>query len=394
MRPSRFAPALAAFLITATAWSAEDPAWSLRQPEAALAGTDVRETRWQAVRPGGGTADRIQLHRYRAAGPARASLLYLPGTNMNGQIAVSDEDHNLWTFLARRGVEVFTLDYRTHFLPAEGPLDASALRGWSLETFVEDIRAAARKAREESGRDRLFVAGFSRGGSLGYAYACTEPAAVAGLVALDGSFKNHAPKGQYDRAAEAKKLEASGAWANDVSGRLGWAGRQKLMTAAAANPAAPATDAKFNSIGAQVADLLYRAWRPGGLANPVDGLSRPERLARLLAGYDRYYPAVQDVDGRSIADREDDPGTALDDAWGVLKLPILYFGATGMGAEWLLNGIHSAGASGSPDVTLNVLERYGHLDVVVGEHARKDVFEPTLAWLLARSAAPAPSSSR
>jgi pimeloyl-ACP methyl ester carboxylesterase len=307
---------------------------------------------------------------------------------MNGQAAVPDEDHNLWTFLARRGVEVFTLDYRTHFVAAEGPLDASALRAWGLETFVEDIRAAAGKARAESGRDRLFVGGFSRGVSLAYAYACTEPAAVAGLVALDGSFKNHAPQGQYDRAAESRKLEASGAWANDVSGRLGWPNRQKLMIAAAANPAAPATDAKFTSIGAQVADLLYNAWRPGGLANPVGGLSRPERLARLLAGYDRYYPAVQDVDGRSIADRADDPATALDDAWGELKLPILYFGATGMGPEWLLNGIHSAGASGSPDVTLNVLERYGHLDVVVGEQARKDVFEPTLAWILARSTPP------
>jgi len=38
----------------------------------------------------------------------------------------------------------------------------------------------------------------------------------------------------------------------------------------------------------------------------------------------------------------------------------------------------------SKDVTLNVLERYGHLDIVVGEKARADVFEPTLAWILAR----------
>jgi hypothetical protein len=56
-----------------------------------------------------------------------------------------------------------------------------------------------------------------------------------------------------------------------------------------------------------------------------------------------------------------------------------------MGADFLMNGIYSAAKSGSKDVTLNVLERYGHLDIVVGEKARADVFEPTLAWILERA---------
>jgi pimeloyl-ACP methyl ester carboxylesterase len=313
-------------------------------------------------------------------------LLYLPGTNMNGEAAVGDEDHNLWLFAARRGVEVFTVDYRTHFVPAGELADAAVLRGWTLEAFVDDIRAAAKKARAESGESRLFVAGFSRGVSLAYAYGCVEPEAVAGLIALDGTFKSHAPKGRYDRAAEAQKLAGSGQWARNVSGQLGWETRQKLMQAAASAPAGPALDAKYASAGAQLADVLYNAWRPGALANPVEGLSRPEVLAQLLAGYDRYYPAVQDVEGRAIADFADDPATALDDRWGELTMPILYFGATGMGSDWLLDGIYSAGSSGSKDVTINVLERYGHLDVVVGENARRDVFEPVLAWILRHAA--------
>jgi alpha-beta hydrolase superfamily lysophospholipase len=393
MTPMKLGAVLVVAALAAAGLFAQDAAWQLSQQEAPVAGTDVRETRWQMVRPPGRPADRIQLHRYRGTGRAKAALLYLPGTNMNGQVAVAGEAHNLWTFLARRGVEVFTLDYRTHFVPNDGTVETTVLRDWDMDAFVGDIRAGARKARDESGQARLFVAGFSRGVTLAYAYVCAEPAAVAGLVALDGAFKHHAPKGQYDRAAEAGKLEASGGWANDVSGKLGWDNRQRMMNAAATHPSAPAQDAKFPTIAAQVGDLLYNAWRPGALANPVEGLSRPEILARLLAGYDRYYPAVQDVDGRSIADRDDDPGSALDDAWGELKIPIVYFGATGMGTEWLLNGIHSAGASGSTDVTINVLERYGHLDVVVGEHARRDVFEPTLAWILARAGSP-PSSPR
>ena len=82
-------------------------------------------------------------------------------------------------------------------------------------------------------------------------------------------------------------------------------------------------------------------------------------VSRLLIGYDRYCPSVQTVEGRAIAAVAD--------------------------ADFLLSGIYSAAKSGSKDVTLNVLERYGHLDLVVGEKARVDVFEPTLAWILARA---------
>jgi pimeloyl-ACP methyl ester carboxylesterase len=360
--------------------------WEVSRGEAPLAGApEVLETRWAAARPPGGTYDRIELHRYRVSGPGRAALLYLPGTNMNGEVAVSDEDHNLWTFLARRGVAVFALDYRTRFVPASGVEDFAFMRDWDLEAFVGDIAAAADKARAEARMERLFIAGFSRGVTLAYAYAASEPNGVAGLIALDGFFKSRTPKGAYDHATEARQLAETGGYASDVAARIGWEGRQRLMDAAAADPNGPSLDPRYKSVGEQLSRVLYDAWRPGGLANAVEGMSRPQVLARLLGGYDRYYPAIQTIDGRSLADREDDPRTGIDDAWGKLTVPVLYFGSTGMGAEWLIDGIHSAAASGSQDVTLNVLERYGHLDVLVGENARRDVFEPALEWILRRA---------
>ena len=153
-------------------------------------------------------------------------------------------------------------------------------------------------------------------------------------------------------------------------GSRGWQWRQRLMQGASEKPMGPPIDAKYATAAEELADILYTAWRPGGLANAKEGKSTPAVLGRLLAGYDRYYPAVQDVDGRAIADLADDPATTADDGWGTLKAPVLYFGATGMGVDWLLNGIASAGGAGSPDVTINVLEGYGHLDVVVGDQAR------------------------
>jgi alpha-beta hydrolase superfamily lysophospholipase len=361
--------------------------WTLAAKETPVAGaTDVLETRFSTARSPGGAFDRVGLHRYRTSAPARAALLYLPGTNMNGVLAVSDEDHNLWVFLARRGVEVYTLDYRTNAVPASAAAgELGVMRGWGMDVFVADIRAAAAQARQLAGRERLFVAGFSRGVSLAYAFAASEPEAVAGIIALDGSFKSHSPKGRYDHAAESKELEASGQWASDVSGRMGWEARQKLMQAAGADPTGRAPDAKYASLGDQLAEILYSAWRPGGLANAKGGLSKPQVLAKLLGSYDRYYPAVQTLDGQSIADYDDDPRTRIDDLWGEMKTPILSFTCTGMGGDWILNSVYSADKSGSPDVTLNVLERYGHLDVIVGERARAEVFEPTLAWIDAHS---------
>lgn len=379
---------LAATSAAAPSLGAQDAAsWSVVQPEKALAGTSasaVRETRWRTTRPPGGTYDQVELHRYRGASPATAVLLYLPGTNMNAEPALRDEDHNLWLFLAARGVDVYALDYRTRFVPPSGVTDFAFMRGWDMATFVSDARAAAAKARAESGLPRLFVAGFSRGVNLAYAFALAEPReGLAGLIALDGYFKSHAPKGQFDRAAALKAVVDKGAFASDVSGPKGWERRAALMKAAA--EAGPASSDKYETAGDELADVLYSAWRPGGLANAKEGKSTASVLARLLAGYDRYYPAVQDVDGRAIADYADDPATPVDDGWGKLEAPVLYFGATNMGVEWVLNGIASAGGAGSPDVTLNVLENYGHLDVIAGDQARRDVYEPTLAWIRKRA---------
>lgn len=374
-------------------WSASahgaDAGWQRVGAAAAVPGAPgVRETRFVLERSPGGPSDRIQLHRYRGEEPGRATLLYLPGTWMNGGAAVSDPDHDLWLYLASRGIEVFALDYRTHFVAPESD-DHGYMADWTVERFVADAREAAFLARRESGRPRLFVAGFSRGVTFAFALACSEPAStVAGLVVLDGSFKRASPE-DFDFDAERRALIESGAFANDVARGIGWETRHRLMSAAAADPTAPALAPGFENVGAQLASVLYDAWRPGALADPVNGVSRVEVLARLLDGYDRYWPAIQNLEGRRIASRADDPRTPLDDAWGELAVPILYFGATNMGPEWILDGVWSAVRSGSPDVSLNVLEGYGHLDVLVGERARDEVFEPTSAWILDRSRVPA-----
>ncbi len=362
-----------------------DGAWTLATEERAVAeGSPVRETVWTQVR-GDGPYDRIGLHRYRGKDAPVATLVYLPGTNMNGAAALTDEKYNLWLYLAARGVEVYALDYRTHAVPADAAADQLvALKPWTSAVFVDDIASAAAFARETSGHGKVFVAGFSRGAFLAYAYANRAPQAIAGLVILDGPFKALTP-GAFGRAPSLADLEASGKWASDVGGSKGWDARQALMSAVIADPDAPAADPQFKTIGDQLAHVLQTAWLPGGLANPEGGVSKPVVLAKLLKDYDRWYPAVQDIDGKALADPAGAPDSDLDDLWGRFETPILVFASTGMGGDWVINALYSAAHSGSKDVTLNVLERYGHLDVLVGEQAATEVFEPTWQWIKART---------
>jgi pimeloyl-ACP methyl ester carboxylesterase len=382
-------PLLAAPSLAEAPAAVAETAWTVTTEEHPVTeGSAVLETVWTAPRAPGGQFDRIGLHRYRTAGKPIATLLYLPGTNMNGVSALTDEAHNIWLYLAARGIEVYAMDYRTHAIPAETPVEALGdLKGWTTAAFVNDVAAAADFARSTSGVEKLYVSGFSRGVFLAYAYASSNAEKVSGLILFDGPFKNHSATNAFDRPAALAKLEAAGVWASDIGGSRGFESRQQLMDVAAANPDAPATDPKFKTIGEQLAYVLQNAWLPGGLANPMGGVSKPQVLAKLLGGYDRYYPTIQDIDGAQMSAFTDDPSTPIDDKWGELDMPILMFAGTGMGGDWLLNAIYSAAKSGSKDVTFSVLERYGHLDVLVAETAQRDVYTPTLEWLRARAAA-------
>jgi hypothetical protein len=48
----------------------------------------------------------------------------------------------------------------------------------------------------------------------------------------------------------------------------------------------------------------------------------------------------------------------------------------------LLSGIHSAARSGSDDVTIKVLEDYGHLDVLFASDAPVEVYGVIYEWIL------------
>ena len=353
-------------------------AWELVQVEVPVGPDSVfTETVWQRQVTPGTKFDRVAFHRYR--NPERtpvATLLYLPGTNMNGALAVTSENHNLWLYLANRGIIVFAMDYRTHFV-SHNETTLDFMKSWTVNAFVDDATLVADQIGKMQPELPLFVAGFSRG--VSYAYALAGRVELAGLIALDGSFKQPDSRG-FDLASALQRFDKLADYASVLS-RRGFDARMALLQGAFDDPSGPSIDERYETIGEQLAVTLHNAWGSGALANTQERLTPIRILAQQMRDYDWYFPSIQNIQGRSLSSHADDPGTNLDDHFGNMTLPILYFGSTGMGTENALRGVYSATRSGSKDVTLNLLEGYGHVDVLVASRARYEVFDVIEQWL-------------
>jgi pimeloyl-ACP methyl ester carboxylesterase len=330
----------------------------------------VYEFVFQAQR-GTSPFDRIGLHRITmgrapAAHPAIV-MLYLPGTNMNGEIAPDDLRYSLPLYLASHGVDFWAVDYRTHFVPASvSTASLKEFQTWTNEMFAADISAAARFVMATTGHSRIFIAGFSRGALFTYLYAAAHPENVEGLVIFDGSI-GHGRQGS----------PPPGVYADDVSGKhLTWEKRQALMELVIANPGGPAPLPQFKTAADNLNHVMYESagfGGKGGLANPVAGLADASVLAQVLIRYDRYWPTVQDY--------EDSFTPLLAQALAQSRIPVLAFSSTNIAPDWSQSVAKSAASTGSSDVTVKVLNHWGHLDVICGTRAQSEVFTAVLAWL-------------
>ena len=340
-------------------------------PRAIEGAPGVYEWRYLA-KPGPTFYDKIALHRV-ALGPLveqhRAiTVLYLPGTNMNGEIALENPRYSFPVYLAAHGVDVWTMDYRTHFVPSGVPEKtiAPVMKHWTNELFADDIESAVEFILTQTKSEELFIAGFSRGVEFAYLVAAIHPAQVRGIVALDGFLPRHPTTHQpSDRIVD------------DIGGaHLTYEKRRMLMQFVIDNPDGPAPIPKYKTARENLIHVVYDAKEfggKGGLANPVDGHSDPVVLARLLIGYDRYWPAVQDYENPFTPPRLQ--------ALKASKIPVIAFSSTNIATDWPAWVYESALSTGSKDLTFTKFPGWGHLDVLCGTAAEAEVFAKTLGWL-------------
>ncbi len=321
--------------------------------------------------------DRIALHRLTSASNSEGRpgmvMLYLPGTNMNGEIAIDNPRYSLPLYLATHGVDFWALDYRTHFVPASTPSSGLAeLQTWTNEMFEADISAAARFMMATTKRDKIFLAGFSRGALFAYLQTAAHAEHIMGLVIFDGGI-GHKRQGS----------PPPGIYADDVSGKhLTWNKRQALIELVIENPDAPAPVPQFKSAADNLSHVVYDSagfGGKGGLANPLAGLADPSVLARVLVRYDRYWPNVQDY--------EDSFTPLMASSLKGSKIPVMAFTSTNISHQWPEEVARAASSTGSSDVTIKKLDNWGHLDVICGTKAEQQVFLPVLVWLKQHSQA-------
>jgi len=174
---------------------------------------ELEEYCWVLDRPPYEPWDRIALRRLvKIDGEPLGTIFILPGTTSSGDQIISDDvycqyleaidadqdkineignkvkEHSICHYLALRGFEVYSMDYRTHFVPMTyDPGDLGFMKSWGWTVFIEDTELAVGKAKEISGADKLFLGGESFGGMLAMNYASMHwEEDLEGIVLLDG----------------------------------------------------------------------------------------------------------------------------------------------------------------------------------------------------------------
>jgi hypothetical protein len=144
-----------------------------------------------------------------------------------------------------------------------------------------------------------------------------------------------------------------------------------LLAAVIAAPDGPSGDPAFATAGERLASILYTSRTfggRGGLSDALHGCADVTALARLLATYDRYWPAAAAPEATpAIGPRRSTP---------------VFVAMSGNMTPLFRDAAEtSARAVGGDATTVVRLPGCGHLDVLVGRAAPEVVFAPLLDWL-------------
>lgn len=314
-------------------------------------------------RPPGGRFDLVGLHRLaRCDGTGNGPVVvYLPGMHMNGLLPHDPTAFDLRRDLAAHALRVWSVDYRTHAVPASASPDALAtMTSWTADVFAADARAALAFVRRTD-PGALDLMGFSYGAGLAYRLvAGGEP--VHGLVILDGM----PPDGRAAPEGNGPAIDVGGA-------RLPWAERERLLTAVLNDPSGPSPLPGFATAGQALADVVHGARAfggQGGLSAVKSGGTDVRALAGLFVLYDRWWPR---------AALQGPPVVAGAPAGGPIRL--LAFATTNIGDAWVARVRAGAEAFGGPAAEVHELAGYGHVDVLVGRDAPVLVARPVRRFL-------------
>jgi len=275
---------------------------------------ELKETIWQLKRAPYGSYDTIGLHRVVKTDIEPKDVVFvLPGTWSNGEQLISnplsdpwtkDESHNFAYYLANRGIEVYALDYRTHFVNQNlEPEDLSFMANWGWDTWISDIKEAMELVKITSGVEKVYIAGDSFGGSAAMNYASKYwQEDLKGILLRDGGTGAKFPEivtNSYNLTENLEAMVDSGGWYSEVGGTPG---SIFAIQYADAYPEAPAefppgtavsppinllTGKPWHNISEWAAFMIYMSWGPGVVSNIYAGYGNPYVMIHIDATFDR-----------------------------------------------------------------------------------------------------------
>lgn len=301
---------------------------------------------------------RLALHRYRPQGQRRRhAVLCCHGLAANRLAFDVDPDVSLARHLASRGFEVFVMELRGH------GVSQRPRWGWTFDDYVaKDLPAAVRAIRDRGASERVHWIGHSMGGLLGYAHLSRgggedfRSAVTVGssLDYSDGTgFRRLAPLRPLLRRVPAVPVQLVARLSGSFVGRVTTPYERFNVWSTNCEPRHWRTICRegFHPVSSPVMDQLATALEPGGLR---DAEGR-ERYGDRLAG---------------------------------ATTPVLAL-AGSRDAQCPPGAVKRTVASLSPASRVAVFGRdhghadeYGHFDLLVGRHARREVFPAIEGWLV------------
>ncbi|RKH56702.1 hypothetical protein [Corallococcus aberystwythensis] len=391
------------------------------------------------VRVGMGKYDAVTVHRvvresrpwipartHRAVFMVHGDLWgFAPAFLTNTCVSTMPENRSLAAFLASQDVDVWGLDLRWVGVP-EAETDFEFMKDWGIQTHVKDLGTGlaladvVRRLAGNGGNDRMFLLGWSRGATIGYAYLDGEsqrPRAqrrVDGFVPMDMPVRFGPEAGQQRQWAceRYQALQTARDEGRTEGGLLGPAPGTPVKLIgqlAAQNPNGTATFVPPALVGMTNRKVaVIAAGKTAALLDPLKPLTPGYHLAGSIldaAGmpdrtaftpeptlFDYLQLAVPYQSLNEVVETEKQLcglDVPFDDHLKDVKVPVLYVGAAGGVGQY---GEYSTRLLGSTDVTRLIVrsrpesERaldFGHADLFLARDARVRVWQPLLSWMQA-----------
>lgn len=334
---------------------------------------ELEEREWVKHYSDEGPYDKIRLHRLSGKGKSGKVILCLPGTWSSGEQLMHASYHGVGYaapqeksrsgYLASRGHTVYSLDYRTHFVPPFlKDRELSFMKDWGWEKWFKDIRESISFILDMEGAETVLLEGDSFGGIAAINYASRYGGEnLSGLILMDGGpIKAESLSFIYDGKAKSEgEMDEKGIYSIPSPGGL----NHPIWTFALKNPDVPAPVPGFNNVAEYLMHNLDSIKFTNSKSYPY---SRMEYVFPILATFDPFWPYRINME---LKDEEFSP------LHRDIRLPTIFFTSGNFGTAMWDEGSLPRGTEKV------LLDGYGHIDVYAGENTFNDVISVMGKWI-------------